>query len=96
MQHMLRFVTASFDSKRIDSVCGVTWIPLCSKHASVITWGRGEGETLSHHVVSTQCAEGLTRIVSHVVVFSFNKKLEKGSDGTQIHVKKTNLQQFSM
>ena len=24
-----------------------------------VTWGRGEGEILSHHVVSTQCAEGL-------------------------------------
>ena len=43
-------------TKRVDSVCGVTWIPLCARDGSVITWGRGEGETLSHHVVSTQCA----------------------------------------
>ena len=40
----------------IDSVCGVTWIPLCAKGGSVITWDRGEGETLSIHVVTTQCA----------------------------------------
>ena len=46
--------------KRIDSVCGVTWIPLCARDGSVIAWGRGEGETLSIHVVSTQCASGLT------------------------------------
>ena len=48
-------------TKGIDSVCGVTWIPLCAKDGPVIAWGRGEGETLSIHVVSTQCAEGLTR-----------------------------------
>ena len=46
-------------TNRIDSVCGVTWIPICARDGSVITWGRGEGETLSHHVVSTQCAVGL-------------------------------------
>ena len=46
--------------KRIYSVCGVTWIPLCARDGSVITWGRGEGETLSIHVVSTECAGGLT------------------------------------
>ena len=46
-------------TKRIDSVCGVTWIPLCARDGSVIAWGRGEGETLSIHVVSTQCASGL-------------------------------------
>ena len=51
-------------TKRIDSVCGVTWIPLCAKDGSVISWGRGEGETLSHHVVSTQCAEGLIKLWS--------------------------------
>ena len=51
-----------FHTKRIDSVCAVTWIPLCARDGSVITWGRGEGETLSHHVVSTQCAEGLRRL----------------------------------
>ena len=48
-------------TKRIDSVCGVTWIPLCARDGSVITWGRWEGETLSIHVVSTQCASGLTK-----------------------------------
>ena len=47
-------------TKRIDSVCGVKWIPLCAKDRFVITWGRGEGETLSIHVVSTQCAGGLS------------------------------------
>ena len=46
-------------TKRIDSVCGVTWIPLCARNGSVIAWGKGEGETLSIHVVSTQCASGL-------------------------------------
>ena len=45
-------------TKRIDSMCGVTWIPLCARDESVIAWGRGEGETLSIHVVSTQCASG--------------------------------------
>ena len=45
--------------KHIDSVCGVTCIPLCAKDGSVITWGGGEEETLSHHVVATQCAEDL-------------------------------------
>ena len=34
-------------------------MPLCARDGSVITWGRGEGEALSHHVVSTQCAVGL-------------------------------------
>ena len=27
----------------IDSVCGVTWIPLCAKDAFAILWGKGEG-----------------------------------------------------
>ena len=48
-------------TKRIDSLSGKTWIPLCARDGSVITWGRGEGETLSHHVMSTQCAEGLNK-----------------------------------
>ena len=30
-------------TKRIDSVCGVTWIPLCVREGSVITWGRWKG-----------------------------------------------------
>ena len=47
-------------TKRIDSVCGVTWIPQCARDGSVITWGRGERETLSIYVVSTQGASGLT------------------------------------
>ena len=47
-------------TKRIDSICEVTWIPLCARDGSVIKWGRGEGETLSIHVVWTQCALGLT------------------------------------
>ena len=55
-------------TKRIDTVCGVTWIPLCARDGSVITWGRGEGETLSHHVVSTQCA-GCLRVSSRDIVF---------------------------
>ena len=46
-------------TKRIDSVCGVIWIPLCARDGSVIKWGRGEGETLSIHVESTWCALGL-------------------------------------
>ena len=46
-------------TKRIDSVCAVTWIPLCARDGSVIKWGRGKGETLSIHVVWTQCALGL-------------------------------------
>ena len=52
-------------TERIDSVCGVTWIPLCPKDGSVIKWGRGEGETLSIHVVSTQCADGLRVSINH-------------------------------
>ena len=47
-------------TKRIDSMCGVTWIPLCARDGSVSAWGRGEGETLSIHVVSSQCAGGIT------------------------------------
>ena len=58
-------------TKRIDSVCGVTWIPLCARDGSVIAWGRGEGETLSHHVVSTQCAVGFNDNTRHFVIFSY-------------------------
>ena len=62
MQHVTFYDSiVRFDwcrTKRIDTVCGVTWIPLCAKDESVIAWGRGEGETLSIHVVSTQCASG--------------------------------------
>ena len=47
-------------TNRIDSVCRVTWIPLCEKDGSVITWSRGKGETLSIYVVPTQCAGGLS------------------------------------
>ena len=32
-----------FRTKCIDSVCGVTWIPLCEKDGSVITWVEGRG-----------------------------------------------------
>ena len=46
-------------TKRIDSVCAVAWIPLCARDGSVIKWSRGEEETLSIHVVWTQCALGL-------------------------------------
>ena len=49
-----------YRTKRIDSVCGVTWIPLCARDGSQITWGWEE--TLSIHVVSTQCASGLRNI----------------------------------
>ena len=38
-------------TKRIDSVCGATWIPLCARDGSVIAVGRGVGETWSIHVV---------------------------------------------
>ena len=41
-------------TKRIDSVCEVTRIPLCARDGPVIKWGRGEGETLSIHVVWTR------------------------------------------
>ena len=41
---IVRFVWCR--TKRIDSVCGATWIPLCAKDGSVITWGKGEGEKL--------------------------------------------------
>ena len=30
-------------TKRTDTVCGVTWIPLCARDGSMIAWGRGEG-----------------------------------------------------
>ena len=43
-------------------MCGVTWIPQCARDGSVIAWGRGEGETWSIHVVSTQCASGLKKL----------------------------------
>ena len=65
MQHVtfcdsiVRFVLCL--TQRIDTVCGVTWIPLCAKDGCVIAWGRGEGVTLSIHVVSTQCARGLSK-----------------------------------
>ena len=62
-------------TKRIDSVCGVTWVPLCARDGSVITWGTGEGETLSIHVVSTQCASGLNMLI--------------GSHGGWLHPKNT-------
>ena len=52
-------------TKRIDSICEVTWIPLCARDGSVIKWGRGEGETLSIHVVWTQCALGLRSYKRH-------------------------------
>ena len=40
-------------TKRIDSVCGVTWISLCAKDGSAIAWGKGEGGDLvtSYRVV---------------------------------------------
>ena len=34
--------------------------------------GRGEGETLSRHVVSTQCAVGLRMFLSILYIFSSN------------------------
>ena len=34
----------------IESVCGGTWISLCARDGSVITWGREEGETSSCRV----------------------------------------------
>ena len=43
-------------SHRSGSVCGVS-IQLID---FFVTWGRGEGETLSRHVVWTQCAVGLS------------------------------------
>ena len=54
-------------TKRLDSVCVVTLIPQCARYGSVITWGRGEGETLSIHVVSTQCAGGLSSRAIRVI-----------------------------
>ena len=54
--------------KRIDSMCGVTWIPLCARDGFVITWGRGEEETLSIHVVSTQCTSGLSYSFLHFLL----------------------------
>ena len=42
-------------TKRIDSECGVTWIPLCARDGSVITWGRGEGETVDSCCVDSVC-----------------------------------------
>ena len=47
-------------TKRIDSVCGGSMdTPMRERR---IKWGGGEGETLSIHVESTQCALGLKRI----------------------------------
>ena len=39
----------------IDSVCGSPF----NSYDFFAAWGRGEGETLSIHGVSTQCAGGL-------------------------------------
>ena len=58
-------------TKRINSVCAVTWIPLCARDGSVIKWGRGEGGTLSIHVVWTQCALGLSGMVRCSVLLLF-------------------------
>ena len=59
-----------YRTKRIDTVCGVTWIPLCARDGSAIAWGRGERETLSIHVVSTQCANGFTAAMNSTPPFS--------------------------
>ena len=65
-------------TKRIDSVvCGETWIP-GPMDGSVITGGRGDGETSSRRVVSTQCAEGL-RDVHRYGYFSGKRKLGAGT-----------------
>ena len=67
MQHVCDSIVRFFlcRTKCIDSVCGITLtcIPLCARGGSVITWGRGEGETLSIHVVSTQCAGDLNQLI---------------------------------
>ena len=49
-------------TKRIDSVCGVTWIPLCAKDGSDIAWGRGEGETSSRRMCAVVCGLPYCRI----------------------------------
>ena len=59
-------------TKRIDSICEVIWIPLCARDGSVIKWGRGEGDTLSIHVVWTQCALGLTRASTRRIALSLS------------------------
>ena len=40
--------------KRIDSVCGVIWIPLCARDGSVIAWGRrGGGDFVASRCVDS-------------------------------------------
>ena len=43
-----------------------------------VTWGRGEGKTLSRHVVSTQCAEGLN-VLEKIIVSAGSSRLYVGS-----------------
>ena len=41
--------------EKSDSVCGRTCMHLRT-YTSAVAWGRGEGETLSYRITSTQCA----------------------------------------
>ena len=52
----------------IDSVCGGPF----NSYDFFGARGRGEGETLSRHVVSTQCAVGLRMFLSTLYIFSSN------------------------
>ena len=72
-------------TKRIDTVCGVTWIPLCARDGSMIRWGRGEGETLSIHVVWTQCARGLILLAySRVLTWLLEALLTTSVEGLEV------------
>ena len=72
-------------TKRIDSVCGVTRVPQCAIDGSVITCGRGEGEPLSHHAVSTQCAEDLTQHIWVIFFFQHKQQCQTENQLPQVH-----------
>ena len=46
----------------------------------MIARGRGEGETLSIHLVSTQCARGLIEHIVSFLLFSRGSQPEKGGN----------------
>ena len=75
-------------TKRIDPICEVTWISLCARDGSVIKWGRGEGESLSIHVVWTQCALGLTGTLVYKEEGDRKKAHWKKAHKKKAHLKK--------
>ena len=58
----------SHEKHRLGVRGNMDTVPLCARDGSVIAWDRGEGETLSIHVVSTQCASGLSERAANPAV----------------------------